>query len=171
MDPWVFVVVDELAALVAYQTDRDLLRSAEAALSLILSQGRAVGFYVFGFLQDPRKDTVKMRHLFPQSFGLRLRDREEVAMVLSDGAMAAGAACHKISRSTPGVGYVLGEDNQPIRVRAGYVSDQMIRGCAARFPATNPRPVVVAEGDPDAVRRRRAPRTSSTGGSRGEAAA
>jgi S-DNA-T family DNA segregation ATPase FtsK/SpoIIIE len=56
-DPLVFVVVDELAALVAYQTDRDLLRRAEAALSLVLSQGRAVGFFVFGFLQDPRKDT------------------------------------------------------------------------------------------------------------------
>lgn len=46
VEPLVFVVVDELAALVAYQTDRDLLRRAEAALSIILSQGRAVGFYV-----------------------------------------------------------------------------------------------------------------------------
>lgn len=170
-DPWVFVVVDELAALVAYQTDRDLLRRAEAALSLILSQGRAVGFYVFGFLQDPRKDTVKMRHLFPQSFGLRLRDREEVAMVLSDGAVAAGATCHKIPRSTPGVGYVLGEDNWPVRVRAGYVSDQMIRDCATRFPAANPRPVVVADGDGELVRRSRTTRTSSTGRGRGEAVA
>jgi S-DNA-T family DNA segregation ATPase FtsK/SpoIIIE len=160
-EPLVFVVVDELAALVAYQSDRDLLRRAEAALSLILSQGRAVGCYVFGFLQDPRKDTVKMRHLFPQSFGLRLRDREEVAMVLSDGAVAAGATCHKIPRSTPGVGYVLGEDNRPVRVRAGYVSDQMIRDCAARFPAAHPRPVIAA--DPESVNGVRRARTSRTG--------
>jgi S-DNA-T family DNA segregation ATPase FtsK/SpoIIIE len=160
-EPLVFVVVDELAALVAYQTDRDLLRPAEAALSLILSQGRAVGCYVFGFLQDPRKDTVKMRHLFPQSFGLRLRDREEVAMVLSDGAVAAGAACHKIPRSTPGVGFVLGEGNRPVRVRAGYVSDQMIRDCAARFPAACPRPVLVA--DPESVNGVRRARASRTG--------
>jgi S-DNA-T family DNA segregation ATPase FtsK/SpoIIIE len=90
-EPLVFVVVDELAALVAYQSDRDLLRRAEPALSLTLSQGWVVGFYVFGFLQGPRKDTVKKRHLFPQSFGLRLRDREELAMVISDGAVAAGA--------------------------------------------------------------------------------
>ncbi|HET7477850.1 MAG TPA: FtsK/SpoIIIE domain-containing protein [Dermatophilaceae bacterium] len=162
-EPLVFVVVDELAALVAYQTDRDLLRRAETALALILSQGRAVGFFVFGFLQDPRKETIKMRHLFPQSFGLRLRDREEVAMVLSDGAVHAGAACHKIPRSTPGVGYVLGEDNRPVRVRAGYVSDAMITTAAARFPAANPRPVVVpepVEGEP--VRRPRSPRPSSS---------
>lgn len=89
-DPLHIVLVDELAALTAYLTDRDLLRRAEAALSVVLSQGRAPGFYVFGFVQDPRKDTVKMRHLFPQSLGLRLRDREEVAMVLGDGATAAG---------------------------------------------------------------------------------
>ena len=161
-EPFVFVVVDEPAALIAYQTDRDLLRRAEAALSLILSQGRAVGCYVFGFLQDPRKETVKMRHLFPQSFGLRLRDREEVAMVLSDGAVAAGAACHKIPRSTPGVGYVLGEDGYPVRVRAGYVSDAMIRSCAATFPAANPRPVLVPQPvEGEAARRPRSPSARS----------
>src|SRR5215213_9387780 len=107
-----------------------------------------------------------MRHLFPQSFGLRLRDREEVAMVLSDGAVAAGALCHKISRSTPGVGYVLGEDNRPVRVRAGYVSDQMIRDCAARFPAASPRPVIVPEDGDDTGRRSRTSRASSTGRTR-----
>jgi len=162
-EPLVFVVVDELAALIAYQPDRDLLRRAEATLSLILSQGRAVGFYVFGFLQDPRKDTVKMRHLFPQSFGLRLRDREEVAMVLTDGAAAAGALCHKISRATPGVGFVLGEDNRPVRVRAGYVTDTMIKTAATRFPAPVPRPVMVPEPvDGEPVRRPRSPRSSTT---------
>jgi S-DNA-T family DNA segregation ATPase FtsK/SpoIIIE len=84
-----------------------------------------------------------MRHLFTQSLGLRLRDREEVAMVLGDGAVNAGALCHKISRDTPGVGYVLGEDNRPIRVRAGFVSDDMIRSCAQRFRAPRQIPIVV----------------------------
>ncbi len=35
------VVVDEMAALTAYCGDRDLKRRAEAALQLLLSQGRA----------------------------------------------------------------------------------------------------------------------------------
>jgi S-DNA-T family DNA segregation ATPase FtsK/SpoIIIE len=158
-DPLQVVLVDELAALTAYVTDRDLLRRAETALSLILSQGRAPGFYVFGFVQDPRKETVKMRHLFPQSFGLRLRDREEVAMVLGDGAIAAGAACHKIGRSTPGVGYVLAEDGRVLRVRAGYVTDPMIRELAAHFPAPRQIPVDVPATDQGAAprRTRRAP--------------
>ena len=90
------IVIDELAALIAYSPDRDLIRRAEAALSVILSQGRAVGYRVFAFLQDPRKETVRMRHLFTQAIGLRLRDREEVTMVLGDGALRHGAHCHKI---------------------------------------------------------------------------
>ncbi len=145
VDPLVVIVIDELAALIAYSPDRELVRRAEAALSVILSQGRAVGFLVFAFLQDPRKETVRMRHLFTQAIGLRLRDREEVAMVLGDGAIAAGALCHKIPTSTPGVGYVLGEDNRPVRVRAGFVSDEMIRTAAEHFPAPTDIPIIVPE--------------------------
>lgn len=152
--PMVLVLVDELAALVGYLPDRDLLKRAEAALSLLCSQGRAVGFFVFGFLQDPRKETVKMRHLFPQTLGLRLKERDEVAMVLGEGAIAAGAACHKIPRSTPGVGYVINdEDGHPVKVRAGYVSDDMIRSCAERFPAAEQQPIMIPEPDPDEVPR------------------
>ena len=38
----------------------------------ILAVGRAVGFYVFAFVQDPRKETIGMRHMFPQKVSLRL---------------------------------------------------------------------------------------------------
>ncbi len=53
-----------------------------------------MGYLVFAFLQDPRKETVRMRHLFPLSMGLRLRDRDEVAMVLTDYRRAALDALH-----------------------------------------------------------------------------
>ena len=33
-------------------------------------------------------------------------------MVLSEGAVAAGAACHKIPRSMPGIGYVLDRERR-----------------------------------------------------------
>ena len=39
--------------------------------------GRAPGYIVHGYLQDPRKDTVPQRHLFSQSFALRLRERKK----------------------------------------------------------------------------------------------
>lgn len=165
-DPLVLVVVDELAALVAYVTDRDLLRRAEAALSVVLSQGRAPGFYVYGFVQDPRKETVKMRHLFTQSVALRLRDREEVAMVLGDGALQAGAWCHKIPHTTPGVGYAVGEDGRPVRVRAGHITDQLIREAAQLFPAPRQTPILVPVPEASARTSTRRPRaTASTSGS------
>ncbi len=170
-EPLIVVLVDELAALIAYLPDRDLTRRAEAALNIVLSQGRAVGYVMFAFLQDPRKETVRMRHLFTQSLGLRLRDREEVAMVLGDGAVHAGALCHKISRDTPGVGYVLGEDNRPVRVRAGYVSDDMIRSCAQRFRAPHQIPIVVPLVEAEEQRLRSRPRSPRSRASSGGAAA
>ncbi|SDD65559.1 FtsK/SpoIIIE domain-containing protein [Auraticoccus monumenti] len=166
-EPLIIFVIDELASLVAYLPDRDLLKRAEAALSRLLSIGRAPGFYVYAFLQDPRKETVRMRHLFTQSMGLRLRDREESAMVLGDGAVASGAACHKIHRSMPGVGYAVGEDGLIVKVRAGFVADDTIRATAARFPTPVQVPIVQAvpdEGEeapaPAAARAPRKPRTS-----------
>lgn len=151
-DPLVVLIVDELAALVAYLPDRDLTKRAEAALNIILSQGRAVGYVAAAFLQDPRKETVRNRHLFPQSLGLRLKDREEVAMVLGEGAIGNGAACHKISTSTPGIGYVLGESGRPVKVRAGHVTDAMIRHVATTFATPTceviePSPVLIAGGN------------------------
>ncbi|MGY4721646.1 FtsK/SpoIIIE domain-containing protein [Naumannella huperziae] len=140
-EPLVLIVVDELASLVAYSADRDLVKRAEAALSRLLSAGRAPKFLVLAFLQDPRKEIVKMRHLFPQSLGLRLRDREEVAMVLGDGAVQAGATCHKISRALPGTGYVLGDTGDIVRVRAGYVTDDLITTTAKSFAAPKQIPI------------------------------
>ena len=158
--PLVLVLVDELASLTAYLPDRDLLKRAEIALARLCSIGRAPGFFVWGFLQDPRKETIKARHLFTQTIGLRLKDREEVAMIHGEGAIAAGATCHKISRATPGIGYAQDETGRLVRVRAGYVSDDTLRRVAATFAA--PRQSLVLLPDPtlerSSSRSRRTPR-------------
>ncbi len=121
--PLVLVLIDELAMLTSYLSNqRDLFQRADKALRALLGLGRAPGFVVWGFLQDPRKDTVPQRHMFTQTIALRLREREEVAMVLSDGAVAAGAACHKIPRTTPGCRLRADRGRRrhprPLRVRA-----------------------------------------------------
>ncbi len=163
--PTIVVLIDELAALTAYETDRDLLRRANAAIATLASQGRAVGFVVFACLQDPRKETLPARGLFTQTVGLRLRDRMETAMVLGDGAVVAGALCHEILPETPGVAYVLPEDGRPPeRVRAGLVTDEMIHATASKFAAPRQIPIVVPESPPDVPRQprtRREPRTST----------
>lgn len=163
--PLVVIVIDELAMLTSYSTDRDLLRRADSALRSLLALGRAPGFVVYGYLQDPRKDTVPQRHLFNQSYALRLREREEVVMVLSEGAVAGGATCHKIPRSRPGIGYVLTEGGDTMRVRIAHVPDPMIRALAVHFPAPIQIPVTVP---PPAEIPSRPSRSRTTTGARRE---
>ncbi|PPH67647.1 FtsK/SpoIIIE domain-containing protein [Rathayibacter rathayi] len=148
--PHILIVIDELAALTAYQADRDLLRRANNALALLCSQGRAPGLTVFACLQDPRKETLPVRGLFTQSIGLRLRDAMETAMVLGEGMREKGARCHQIPSTLPGVAFVAPDNGgDPIRVRAGYASDEVIRYTAARYPA--PRHEVVLAPVPSTV--------------------
>ncbi|WP_345456910.1 FtsK/SpoIIIE domain-containing protein [Actinoallomurus oryzae] len=134
-DPFIVVMVDELAFLTAYSPDRDLKRRALAALSTLTSQGRSVGVCVVGALQDPRKDVINIRNLFPTRIALRLDESEQVDMVLGDGAYDRGALADQISplpEVGAGVGYIRLEDSpDPVRVRAGWVSDADIAAMAA----------------------------------------
>ena len=138
-DPLHVVMIDELAALTAYCPNRELQRRAENAINLLCSQGRAPGFMVFACLQDPRKEVIPSRGLFTQMVGLRLKDSSETAMVLGETAMLSGAHCHRIGADVPGTGYVIPEDSsQPIRVRAGFASDESIRDSRSAVRRSNP---------------------------------
>jgi DNA segregation ATPase FtsK/SpoIIIE, S-DNA-T family len=130
-EPLLVVVVDEIAALTAYCTDRKLRARIEGALGLLLTQGRAVGVSLLCAVQDPRKDVVGARHLFPVKIALRLDEADQVDMVLGDGARDRGACADQISEATPGVGYVKEDGRrEPIRVRASYHSDDSVRWLA-----------------------------------------
>ena len=97
--------IDELAFLTAYQPDRDLRKRAEAAIATLTSQGRSVGVCVVGALQDPRKDVISLRNLFPTRIALRLDESDQVDMVLGDGAATAAhwpTRSRRSPRSGPG---------------------------------------------------------------------
>ncbi|MGS2644358.1 FtsK/SpoIIIE domain-containing protein [Streptosporangium sp. LJ11] len=134
-DPFVLVLVDEVAFLTAYQSDKGLKLRISAALATLTTQGRAVGFGVMAALQDPRKEVVNIRNLFPDKIALRLDESEQVDMVLGDGARDRGALADHISpipEQGAGVAYVRLETSpDPIRIRAAYVSDADIRDMAA----------------------------------------
>jgi S-DNA-T family DNA segregation ATPase FtsK/SpoIIIE len=138
-EPLVVVIVDELASLTAYVQDRDAKKRIAAALSLLLSQGRAVGVTVVGALQDPRKDVLPFRDLFPTRIALRLSEAEQVGLVLGSGARDRGARCDRIPESLPGVGYV-GLDGiaEPVRVRFSHVTDAHIAALVARYAPASP---------------------------------
>ncbi|MFG1879369.1 FtsK/SpoIIIE domain-containing protein [Sphaerisporangium sp. NPDC049003] len=136
-DPFVLVIVDEVAFLTAYQTDRKLKERISSALATLTTQGRAVGLGVLAALQDPRKEILSIRNLFPDKIALRLDEPSQVDLVLGDGARDRGALADQIS-SNPvvgaGVGYVrLEACPEAVRVRAAYVSDADIRAMVAEY--------------------------------------
>jgi S-DNA-T family DNA segregation ATPase FtsK/SpoIIIE len=136
-DPFILIIVDEVAFLTAYQPDRKLKERILAALATLTTQGRAVGVGVLAALQDPRKEILNIRNLFPDKIALRLDEPPQVDLVLGDGARDRGALADQIS-SYPargaGVGYVrLEASPEPVRVRAAFVSDSDIRAMVDQF--------------------------------------
>jgi S-DNA-T family DNA segregation ATPase FtsK/SpoIIIE len=125
-----------------------VVRRIEQALGLLLTKGRAVGITVLAAVQDPGKDVVGWRDLFPTRVAMRLDNPIQVDMVLGEGARDLGATADHISEHTPGVAYVRVEGTRAIRrVRASYLTDDDITALAARvtaspaLPAPRPTPV------------------------------
>ncbi|BBZ67642.1 hypothetical cell division FtsK/SpoIIIE protein [Mycolicibacterium insubricum] len=140
-EPLFVVVIDEVAALTAYVTDRKARTEIEQLLGLLLSQGRAVGISVVAAVQDPAKDTLPVRQLFTVRIGLRLTEATQTTMILGQGARDAGAECDRISDATPGVGYMMIDGTaEPARVRAFHVTDHDVTTLATQFPRAARRP-------------------------------
>ena len=151
-DPLIVIIIDELACLLAYLQDSDLKNRITQSLAVLLSQGAGLGVLVVGASQDPRKEVVSLRDLFPTRIGLGMLEHGHVDLVLGDGARNRGALCDQIPDSAEGkgVGYVLIDgEPEPARVRFSFVDDDLIREMAALFPApaatvTTPGPVLPA---------------------------
>lgn len=126
-EPLIVVVIDEIASLTAYITDRKIKLEVEQLLGLLLSQGRAVGVSVVACVQDPSKEVLALRQLFPTRIALRLTEATQAAMVLGQAARDRGALCELIPDSLPGVGYVAEDGSaEVVRVRAFHVTDDDI---------------------------------------------
>ncbi|ADU46579.1 FtsK/SpoIIIE domain-containing protein [Intrasporangium calvum] len=135
--PHIIALLDELATLTAF-ADRAVTRRIDTALGLLLTQGRACGITVVAAVQDPGKDIVGWRDLFPTRVAMRLDNPLQVAMVLGDGAREMGAKADEISELTPGVAFVRVEGTRQIkRVRAAYVNDNAIAELAAQISVSD----------------------------------
>jgi S-DNA-T family DNA segregation ATPase FtsK/SpoIIIE len=148
--PFVVVLVDEVAFLTAYHPDKNLRDRVKAALATLTTQGRAVGYCVVAALQDPRKEVMSIRNLFPDRIAMRLDEPEQVDMVLGDGARDRGGYADLISTDPAigaGVGFVrLEASPDPIRVRAAWVTDTDITTMAAScVPTDAPEPRAIEE--------------------------
>ncbi|MFD9895058.1 FtsK/SpoIIIE domain-containing protein [Amycolatopsis sp. NPDC059027] len=118
---------DEIGALTRY-TDRQTREKIVERVAILNTQGRALGFTVRGYVQEPTKDTVPVRELFPRRVCLRVTSKTHVGMVLGDNAYERGAWANRIPESAAGTGYVWGEGiREPLRVRAGWVPDETVK--------------------------------------------
>ncbi|HEX5408060.1 MAG TPA: FtsK/SpoIIIE domain-containing protein [Pseudonocardiaceae bacterium] len=138
---------DEIGALTKY-TDRKTREAITERVALLTTQGRALGFTVRGYVQEPTKDTVPVRDLFPRRICLRVAAKSHVAMVLGDGAYERGAWANRIGESEAGVGYVFGEGvREPLRVRAGWVPDETIKQLEAFVTGAPVRALPIVRGE------------------------
>jgi S-DNA-T family DNA segregation ATPase FtsK/SpoIIIE len=118
---------DEIGALTKY-TDRKTRDAITEKIALLTTQGRALGFTVRGYVQEPTKDTVPVRELFPRRICLRVTAKSHVSMVLGEHAYERGAWANRIGEHEPGTGYVWGDGlREPLRIRAGWVPDEVIK--------------------------------------------
>ncbi|MGO9079856.1 MAG: FtsK/SpoIIIE domain-containing protein [Streptosporangiaceae bacterium] len=148
--PFVIVLIDEVAFLTAYQPDRKLRERVMAALATLTTQGRAVGYCVIAALQDPRKEVISIRNLFPDRIAMRLDEPSQVDMLLGDGARDRGALADLIPNDPDtgaGIAYVrLESDPDPVRVRAAWVSDDDIRAMISHAVPAESEPLSAEAG-------------------------
>jgi S-DNA-T family DNA segregation ATPase FtsK/SpoIIIE len=135
--PFHVLMIDEMAMLTALGGSRQDLMAVNKLIAEILTQGRACGFSVIAYLQEPTKDILPVRDLFTRRISLRTGSSSYVDMVLGEEARMRGALADEIPETEEyaGIGYRTSEKSRnPIRVRAGYATDdditELVRSCA-----------------------------------------
>ncbi|MGO1050511.1 FtsK/SpoIIIE domain-containing protein [Crossiella sp. CA198] len=122
--PLNYLIVDEIGTLIAYNPSR--AREITGYLAQITSMGRATHHSVDAFVQEPSKDVVEIRDLFPNRVCLRVTSETHPDMLLGSDARARGAIADAIPalKEYAGIGFYVDERTRtPIRVRFAYTSD------------------------------------------------
>ncbi|MET8341017.1 hypothetical protein, partial [Streptosporangium canum] len=125
--PLTLICIDELVPLLETWETRGFRDKIEAALRMLLTQGRAAGFIIVAAIQEPTKDIFSIRDLFTRRLALRLPNPNFTDAALIDNAVDFGALCHEIPESLPGVLYSLQDGaRSTVRARLGFVQDHDI---------------------------------------------
>ncbi|GGM72645.1 cell division protein FtsK [Longimycelium tulufanense] len=122
-----WLILDELGFLVAY--DSSNARAITAELAKVASMGRKTHHVLDAYVQEPSKDVVEIRDLFPRRICLRVTSDTHPDMVLGEGMRARGAIADQIPDlpDTAGIGfYKQPRRGTPVRVRAAYTHDDDI---------------------------------------------
>lgn len=147
-DPTLYILIDEIGMLTLYGVDDKTKKKVSNLMGEIITQGRALGVCLVGALQDPRKEVIKIRDLFPGRIALRVAEAQHCDLVLGPGSRAAGARADKIPEDMPGVAYMVVDGvPKPSRGRVGWVDNAEIERMdqavtAARAAGTIPTTVL-----------------------------
>ncbi|MGH9131884.1 MAG: FtsK/SpoIIIE domain-containing protein [Acidimicrobiales bacterium] len=139
------VVCDELAHYLSAPDRKERSEFAELMRDLV-SRGRAAGIIVVAATQKPSGDVIptSLRDLFGFRWAMRCSTPQASDTILGQGWASAGYSAAEIDASCRGVGYLLHEGGQPVRLRAHYLDDDTLLALASRAelvrrgPATEP---------------------------------
>lgn len=132
--PLQVLMMDELLMVIALSEDA---KEIVKLLIEIMSQGRALGFVVCGYIQAAEKDVLSIRDFFTRRICLAASAASHVDMVLGDGMRDRGALADQIMLpNEAGVGYLVCSDfkatgkgfkfyapGDPMRIRLGLCED------------------------------------------------
>lgn len=137
-EPRVVLVVDELAQL--FRQDVKTAKAFQAKLTSILAMGRATGFIVWGFSQNPRKDTIPVRDdFFGATIALRMGEAE-AKLLLPSAAIRAGAMPWTFP-DKPGLCCMWDPDEHRVHLfRTRWIDDDQLEALSKR-PARSVVPV------------------------------
>ncbi|MBP2474011.1 S-DNA-T family DNA segregation ATPase FtsK/SpoIIIE [Crossiella equi] len=137
--PLNWLIVDEIGSLLAYNPMR--ARDILGWLGQITSTGRVTHHVVDAYVQEPSKDVVPIRDLFPTRLCLRVSSANHPDMTLGEGCRARGAIADEIPNvpETAGIGFLREERSRRIlQVRAAYTDDAGLDELVAFIKGTGP---------------------------------
>src|SRR5215210_1735321 len=134
--PLHLVVCDELAFYLTLP-DKRLRQEFAELLRDLVARGRAAGVIVVAATQKPGADVVpsSLRDLFGFRMALRCNTPQASDTILGQGWASAGADASTVPGGQRGVGYLLAEGEQPIRIKSFYLADADVQAIAERAAA------------------------------------
>ena len=134
------VVVDELAYYTAGGADRAakaLRAEFSERLHALVARGRAAGIIVLAATQKPSADIVPtyLRDLFGFRWALRCSTPQASDTILGQGWASRGYSATDVPAEARGVGYLLAEGGQPVRLRSYHLDDDTLTRVADRAAA------------------------------------
>lgn len=136
--PWLVLVPDELADLVANGITKDEKAADGNRMSLmrrLVSLGRAAGITVVPATQKPQSDVIptSFRDLIQQRAAYATTNAAMTDTILGAGMSSNGGLSHTIAGLEKGVCYVVNESSRtPIKARTFWIPDDDVEAIAER---------------------------------------